>query len=104
MREYYDYFNAYTIADIFFLLYISFNLATTLSCTLLIIYRIVAIAGVRHGAVGRLGVYRHFIEVLVESSALYSISLVLELAFIIHDGHLRSYYFDVITGIAKVCP
>ncbi len=86
------------------MLYLSLNLVTTLSCTLLIIYRIVAVTGIRHGAMGQLGVYCRFIEVLVESSALYSISLILYLAFTIHDSDsLALYYFDVIAGIAKVC-
>ncbi len=87
------------------MLYISLNLVTTLSCTLLIIYRIVAVTGIRHGAMGQLGVYLHFIQVLVESSALYSISMILYLAFTIHDSSgLASYYFNAIAGIAKVCP
>ncbi len=85
------------------MLYISFTLATTLSCTILIIYRIVAVVGVRHGLAGRPGVFRHFIEVLVESSALYSISLILDLAFTIRND-FRAYYLDVIASIAKVCP
>ncbi len=87
------------------MLFLSFILVTTLSCTLLIIYRIVVMAraGVRHGAVSRLGVYRCFIEILVESCALYSISLILVLAFIIRND-LRMYYFDTIAGIAKVRP
>ncbi len=96
---YYDYVNA--PADVFNMLYISFSLATSLSSTLLIIYRIMAVAGVRRGAVGRLGVYHRFIEVLVESSALYSISLMLDLAFTIH-GDSRTEYLDVIAAIAKV--
>ncbi|PBK70877.1 hypothetical protein ARMSODRAFT_1003375 [Armillaria solidipes] len=100
MREYYNRTNAFAVADIFLMLYISFNLATTLSCTLLIIYRIVAVAGIRRGAVGRLGVFRRFIEVLVESSALYSISLILVLAFIIRDD-FGVVDFDIIAGIAK---
>ncbi len=85
------------------MLYISFILATTLSCTLLIIYRIVAVASVRHGLAGRLGVFHHFIEVLVESSALYSLSLILYLAFIIRKD-FGGYYLDVIASIVKVCP
>ncbi len=89
--------------EVSLMLYISFVLATTLYCTMLIIYRIVAVAGVRHGPVGQLGVFRHFIEVLVESSALYSISLILYLAFTIHND-FGTYYLDVIAGIAKVCP
>ncbi len=85
-----------------FMLYITFNLATTLSCTFPIIYRIVTVAGVRRGAVGRLRVYHHFIEALVESSALYSISLILDLAFTIHND-VGTPYLDVIASIAKVC-
>ncbi|KAK0232287.1 hypothetical protein EDD85DRAFT_1025878 [Armillaria nabsnona] len=101
MAVYYDEVKmASTLSNIFFMLYISFTLATTLYCTLLIIYRIVAVAGVRCVAVGQLRVYRRFIAVLVESSALYSISLILDLAFNI-CGDLRSYYFDIIAGIAK---
>ncbi len=94
---------AVTPVDVSLMLYISFILATTLSCTILIIYRIVAVVGVRHGLAGRPGVFRHFIEVLVESSALYSISLILDLAFTIRND-FRAYYLDVIASIAKVCP
>ncbi|KAK0459022.1 uncharacterized protein EV420DRAFT_1642721 [Desarmillaria tabescens] len=95
---YYDYVNA--PADIFLILYISSILATTLSCTLLIIYRIMTITGVRHGAEGRLKVYHHFVEVLVESSALYSITLIIFLAFAIRN-HQGQYYLDIAASIAK---
>ncbi|KAK0496342.1 hypothetical protein EDD18DRAFT_1353090 [Armillaria luteobubalina] len=101
VEEYYGYVNApkpVVILSIGF--FLSFILATTLSCTLLILYRIVAVAGVRHGPEGQLGAFHHFIEVLVESSALYSVSLILDLAFIIHND-LRLYYFDTIVSIAK---
>ncbi|PBK70839.1 hypothetical protein ARMSODRAFT_1003362 [Armillaria solidipes] len=100
MIVYYSYINAVLTLVVLDMVYISFNLATTLSCTLLIIYRIVTVAGVRHGAVGRLRVYRRFIQVLVESSALYSISLILDLALTIR-GDLRLYDLDIIAGIAK---
>ncbi|PBK94604.1 hypothetical protein ARMGADRAFT_1097031 [Armillaria gallica] len=101
MIVYYDKVNlASPLLYIFTMLYLSLNLVTTLSCTLLIIYRIVAVTGIRHGAIGRLGVYRYFIEVLVESSALYSISTILDLAFTIH-ADLGMYYFDSIAAIAK---
>ncbi|KAK0480807.1 hypothetical protein IW261DRAFT_1607398 [Armillaria novae-zelandiae] len=87
---------------IFTLLYPSFILVTTLWCTLLIIYRILNIVGVKHRANGRLRVYQHFLEVLVESSALYSISLVVYLAIVICDHNNQSqYYFDAIVGIMK---
>ncbi len=91
--------------NLFLTLYLSLNLATTLSCTLLIIYCIVAVTGVRHGVVGQLGVYRCFIEVMVESSALYSISLILDLVFAICDDINSGVgYLNIIVAIAKVCP
>ncbi|PBK81483.1 hypothetical protein ARMGADRAFT_1171383 [Armillaria gallica] len=100
--QYYIVINApeAAIFPILLTLYISFILATTLWCTLLIIYRILTIAGVKRGADGRLNVYHHFVEVLVESSALYSISLILYLALSIHND-FGQYYLDVIAGIAK---
>ncbi|KAK0496174.1 hypothetical protein EDD18DRAFT_1391028 [Armillaria luteobubalina] len=82
------------------MLYPSCVLATTLWCTLLIIYRILTITGVKYRANGRLRVYQHFLEVLVESLALYSISLVVYLALTIHEDS-RLYYLDAIVGIAK---
>ncbi|PBK70810.1 hypothetical protein ARMSODRAFT_1033672 [Armillaria solidipes] len=100
MYEYYNFINAPTPMDVSVMLYISFILATTLYCTLVIIYRIVAVAGVRHGAMGRLGVYRRFIEVLVESSALYSISLILDLALTTCNDY-KQMYVVTIAGIAK---
>ncbi|KAK0220030.1 hypothetical protein IW262DRAFT_996943 [Armillaria fumosa] len=98
MTIYLNYVNPPEATSLF--LYISFNLVTTLSCTLLIIYRIVTIVGVGHRAEGRLRVYYHFMEVLVESSALYSISLILYLVFIVRDS-FASYYLDTIAGIIK---
>ncbi|KAK0225569.1 hypothetical protein IW262DRAFT_696055 [Armillaria fumosa] len=82
------------------ILYLSFILATTLWCTLLIIFRILTVTGVRRGVGGRLKVFGRFIGVLVESSALYSIALILSLACFIRND-FRLYYFGVIAGIAK---
>ncbi len=101
MEAYYEYVNALHMNVLIQMLYISFSLTTTLSCTLLIIYRIVTVVGVKRGADGRLRVYQHFIEVLVESSALYSISLIVYLGLTIRMN-LEMYYLDVIAGIAKV--
>ncbi|KAK0464218.1 uncharacterized protein EV420DRAFT_1515411 [Desarmillaria tabescens] len=94
---YEEYFN---LPGVFGMLYISFILATTLWCTLFIIYRILSVVGFRRGAEGRLRVYHRFIEVLVESSALYSISLVLCLALTIRND-FGMFYLDVIGSIAK---
>ncbi|SJL11346.1 uncharacterized protein ARMOST_14749 [Armillaria ostoyae] len=89
-----------TSNELFLTLYITFVLATTLWCTLLIIYRILTVAGVKRGAGGRLRVYRRSIEVLVESSALYSISLIVYLALLTKED-FGLYYFDVIAAFAK---
>ncbi|PBK81663.1 hypothetical protein ARMGADRAFT_1144072 [Armillaria gallica] len=51
MTVYYDKVNLVSpLWKIFMMLYISLSLVTTLSCTLLIIYRIVAVTGIRHRA------------------------------------------------------
>ncbi|KAK0203832.1 hypothetical protein DFS33DRAFT_1384092 [Desarmillaria ectypa] len=59
-------------------LFSSLILATTLWCTILIIFRISTVA---NRAGNGLHAYRHIIEVLVESSALYSASSILYLVF-----------------------
>ncbi|KAK0224758.1 hypothetical protein EDD85DRAFT_1027854 [Armillaria nabsnona] len=74
----------------------SFALASTLWCTLLIIYRIVHTIA----RPGRLGAYFHVIEILVESSALYAISLILFVAFYARND-ATLYYFDVLSTIAR---
>ncbi|KAK0433381.1 uncharacterized protein EV420DRAFT_548470 [Desarmillaria tabescens] len=94
------YFNA--TDSVFLMVYLSSTLATTLWCTMFIIFRILTVTGVRRGcgAGGRLRAYYCFLEVLVESSALYSIALVLFLAFFIHND-FGQYYLDVTTAIMK---
>ncbi|PBK67628.1 hypothetical protein ARMSODRAFT_959258 [Armillaria solidipes] len=84
----------------FIIPYTSLLLVTTLWCTVLIIHRILTVTGIGRGAEGRLRVYHRFIEVLVESSALYSISLILFLAFNIRNNS-GQIYLDVIAGIVK---
>ncbi|PBK58411.1 hypothetical protein ARMSODRAFT_133457 [Armillaria solidipes] len=98
MAIYHEYTNG--SADVFPVLYTSFILATTLWCTLLIIHRILTVTRIRRGAEGRLGAFHRFVEALVESSALYSVSLILFLAFAICDD-LRMHYFDIVAGIVK---
>ncbi|KAK0454038.1 uncharacterized protein EV420DRAFT_1696592 [Desarmillaria tabescens] len=101
-RIVFEIFQKYSNApsEIFVTLYISFGLATTIWCTLLIIYRILTVVGVRRGAEGRLRVYHRFIQVFVESSALYAIAQLLYLAFSIRNN-MGTFYFDTIAAIAK---
>ncbi|PBK93536.1 hypothetical protein ARMGADRAFT_127294 [Armillaria gallica] len=84
-----------------FTLYSIFVLATTLWCTLLIIYRIVSVARTGRETGGGLRAYRYIIEVLVESSALYSAFLILYVVFDARDP-AELAYFDVLAGIARV--
>ncbi|SJL13658.1 uncharacterized protein ARMOST_17105 [Armillaria ostoyae] len=83
-----------------YVLYSSFTFASTLWCTLFIIYRIVTVAR-SAGEAGRgLSAYRHVIEVLVESSALYSISLILFVAFYARND-TTMYYFIVLSAFTR---
>ncbi len=75
----------------------SFVLASTLWCTLFIIYRIVTVTR----SAGGLNAYRHVIEVLVESSALYSISLILFVTFYVRNDAIL-YYFVALLVITRV--
>ncbi|PBK89758.1 hypothetical protein ARMGADRAFT_313677 [Armillaria gallica] len=83
-----------------FVLYLSFTLATTIWCTTLIIYRILVVVRGSDGVGGGVAVYRHVIEVLIESSALYSVFLILLMAFEVR-GDWAGYYVDAMTGIAR---
>ncbi|KAK0466032.1 uncharacterized protein EV420DRAFT_1474845 [Desarmillaria tabescens] len=65
-------------------------------CTLLMIYRVLAVVRVIDGV----GAYWHVLEVSVESSALYSVSLVLYVAFFAW-GSNTLYYADPIAGITR---
>ncbi|KAK0436057.1 uncharacterized protein EV420DRAFT_1770374 [Desarmillaria tabescens] len=98
IEVYYGYLNAAN--PVYLMPYSSLILATTLWCTLLIIFRIFTVTRVRHGGGSRLRVYHHFIQVLVESSTLYSISLILYLA-LFYNNTFRWYCLDTITAIAR---
>ncbi|KAK0496173.1 hypothetical protein EDD18DRAFT_1169123 [Armillaria luteobubalina] len=86
--------------QIFNILGISFNLATTLWCTIFIYYRLFSIVRVRYESDCRLGPYRRFIEVFVGSSAIYAIPSALYLVFILHDSQ-GVFYLDSITNVTK---
>ncbi|KAK0445281.1 uncharacterized protein EV420DRAFT_1768027 [Desarmillaria tabescens] len=84
----------------YLMLYASFTLATTLWCTALIVYRILSVGQTNNGIRGALGIYRHIIEVLVESSTLYSICLILYVANFACNTWGEDYV-EVITLIAR---
>ncbi|KAK0203847.1 hypothetical protein DFS33DRAFT_836801 [Desarmillaria ectypa] len=81
-------------------LYSCLILATTLWCTFLIIYRIWDVGRTSRGGIG---IYRHVIEVLVESSLLYSVSLILYLGLFTHDSSNSALvYWDSVAAFARV--
>ncbi|KAK0224635.1 hypothetical protein EDD85DRAFT_234716 [Armillaria nabsnona] len=80
----------------YLVIYASLTLATTLWCTLLMIYRVLTVAQGAEGA----GAYRHVLEVLVESSALYAVPLVFYVAFFARRSTVF-YYLDPIAGIMR---
>lgn len=84
-----------------FVLYATFLLATTLWCTVLIIYRIITVSRAGGEAMGGgVGAYLRLIEVLVESSSLYLICLTLYVGFYARDSWMGPY-FDILAGIAR---
>ncbi len=81
-------------------LYSCLILATTLWCTFFIIYRILTVGWTSHGGIR---IYRHVIEILVESSVLYSASLILYLGLFAHDSSNSALiYWDSVAAFARV--
>ncbi len=73
-------------------------MATTIICTLLIIYRIVTVTG-------RMGIrsYRGVIEIIVESALIYSVSLLVYVVLVARESS-GGPYADVIASAARVGP
>ncbi|KAK0244814.1 hypothetical protein EDD85DRAFT_932816 [Armillaria nabsnona] len=79
------------------LLYILLMLATTLMCTSLIVYRIVLHARRTNASI-------KVIEMLIESSAIYSLSLIVYLALVSKNSE-SSYYADtIVTYVKAIAP
>ena len=83
------------------ILYAAFILATTLWCTLMIIFRILSVGQASTGSGRPFRVYRHIIEILVESSTLYAISLLLDI-ILLARLNIASYYADIMAAFARV--
>ncbi|KAK0429770.1 hypothetical protein EV421DRAFT_1914095 [Armillaria borealis] len=75
------------------LIYIVFNLTTTLMCTLLIVYRIIRFAH-------RLSLFRHIISALIESAMIYTLVLIVYLA-LTGRNIMAAAYADIIVGYVK---
>ncbi|KAK0185437.1 hypothetical protein F5146DRAFT_1227834 [Armillaria mellea] len=76
------------------LIYVVLVLATTFMCTFLIVYRIA-----RHTP--RMMAFHNIIKMLIESSAMYSIFLIIYLA-LVPQNSVSGYYVDVISAYVRV--
>ncbi|KAK0209171.1 hypothetical protein DFS33DRAFT_1308054, partial [Desarmillaria ectypa] len=83
----------------YLVIYASLSLVTILWCTLLMIYRVLTVAQALDGA----RAYRRFIEVLVESSALYAVTLILYVVFFAR-GSDTLYYLEGSQKYAGIAP
>ncbi len=76
------------------LMYILLTLLTTLMCTILIAFRILRQAP-------RMSASRKIVEMLIESSAMYSISLIILLVLVLKNSE-SGYYANIIAAYFKV--
>ncbi len=83
------------------ILYMAFVLATTLWCTFMIIFRILSVGRASTGSGRPFKVYRHVIEILVESSTLYAIFLLLDIVLLACQS-AAEYYTDDMAAFARV--
>ncbi len=80
--------------------YLALTVITTFWCTIFILYRILCVARSGHGA--GIHLYYGVIEALVESAALYSAILIIDIAFVACDI-LSGIYVDVLVMNIRVC-
>lgn len=89
---------SYQIEAMWTICYLSLTVATTMTCTILIICKIF-ISG--RASQGGMQMYRGVIEILVESALLYSITLLIYTGFVASNNSGGSYV-DILTAVARV--
>ncbi|KAK0497475.1 hypothetical protein EDD18DRAFT_1104862 [Armillaria luteobubalina] len=87
----------------YLVVYLSCILATTVWCTILFVLRIVTVIRAQNGMDTKLGDYRRVIEVLVESSALHSVTLIIFVA-LKANGSFSSGHFDILAVMTTGIP
>ncbi|KAK0226792.1 hypothetical protein EDD85DRAFT_795112 [Armillaria nabsnona] len=108
IETYHNYFNSTDIKNSlnwscrvidFAMPYLALTLTVTIWCTSLLLYRIISVVGSGHGVGIRS--YRGVIEALVESAALYSAILIIDVAFLARNIFGR-VYVDVLGITMKI--
>ncbi|KAK0477745.1 hypothetical protein EDD18DRAFT_1020434, partial [Armillaria luteobubalina] len=88
--------SVYGTSGLWIILYTSFTMATTILCTLLIIYRILTIS---HRGMG-IRTFRGIIEIIVESALIYSSTLLVYLILVACKSH-KGTYFAILASFAR---
>ncbi|KAK0472542.1 hypothetical protein IW261DRAFT_1570898 [Armillaria novae-zelandiae] len=91
---------SYGTDAIWYILYISFLMVTTIFCTFLIIYRVVTVSRGLGGITVGIRSYRGVIEILVESALIYSVSLLVYVILVARESP-GGPYADVIASSAR---
>ncbi len=84
--------------DMWIILYVSCNLATTILCTLLIMYRIITVS---HRGMG-IQYFRGIIEIIIESALIYSIALLVYIIIVVRNS-FEVPYVDILAVFTRVC-
>ncbi|KAK0436453.1 hypothetical protein EV421DRAFT_1980957 [Armillaria borealis] len=82
--------------------YLALTVTTTLWCTVFILYHIINVAGSSHGA--GIHSYHRVIEALVESAALYSTIMIIDIVFVAHNSSSGNYVDFLATAIWGIMP
>ncbi|KAG7442894.1 uncharacterized protein BT62DRAFT_935622 [Guyanagaster necrorhizus] len=88
------------LLDLPLILYMAFTLATTLWCTLMIIIHILSVRKASTALERPTKLYRHIIELLVESSGLYAITLIPNIA-LLASQNMANYYMETMGAITR---
>ncbi|PBL00121.1 hypothetical protein ARMGADRAFT_1072509 [Armillaria gallica] len=81
-------------------LYSSLILATTIWCTIFIVYRILKVSGIATG----IRLYRGIIEVMVDSAAIYSAMIVVLLVLEVHNENVGNYLTSIAVEMRGIVP
>ncbi len=86
----------------FSMIYFILSLCSTTICTIAIVYRILAVS--KESGFSLIGPYRKVLEVIVESAALYSVTLIIYLPLLVRDDFADGYPQALLVSITVSAP
>ncbi|KAK0204438.1 hypothetical protein DFS33DRAFT_656289 [Desarmillaria ectypa] len=84
--------------------YFTTSLATTLMCTMLIIYRLWTVGRTTSPISQGFKTYKSVIEILIQSAALYSVTMILFLAFFMQNDIKSMYPLPILDSMTGMVP